>query len=174
MLTRTQKAEVVSELQDRLQRQRVSIFTDVRGIGVAKLSLLRRELKKLGAELKVAKKTLLARALAAADIAIAPKALEGEIGVIFGYEDQVAPARAAAKFAKDNGTFKILKGVLEQRILEATEVLALAKLPPREELVGQLAYMLNAPLAGLANTLAGNIRNLVGVLNKINSQKPRG
>lgn len=172
MLPRAEKAKIVDELQDRFGRQRVSIFTDIRGISVAKLTALRRELKKIGAEFKVAKKTLLRRALASAGPAfsgIEPKALEGEIGVIFGYEDQVASAKAAAKFGRENETFRVLQAVLAGKILEATEVLALAKLPAREQLLGQLAYVLSEPILGLTNVLAGNIRNLVVVLNKINT-----
>src|SRR3990167_8386343 len=99
MLTRQQKEKLVAGLEDKFRRQRVSIFTDLRGISVAKLSAFRRELRKSGAELKMGKKTLLKRALDAVGINIEPKTLEGELGVIFGYEDQVAPAKAAAKFS---------------------------------------------------------------------------
>lgn len=174
MLNQEQKAKIIEELQDRFRRQRMSIFADFRGISVAKLALFRRELKKIGAELKVAKKTLLKRALEKADPAfsgIEPKELDGEIGVIFGYEDQIAPAKAALKFSRGNETFKVLKGVLAGKILEAREVLALARLPGREQLLGQLAVMLNAPIQGLVNVLQGNIRNLVVVLNELRSKK---
>ena len=176
MLTRTQKAVVVDELCDRLGRQRISIFTDIRGVSVAKLSALRRELRKAGAELKVAKKTLLKRALQATGTAfggVEPKALDGEIGVIFGYEDQVAPAKAAAKFAQDNETFKVLTGVLEGRMLAAGEILALARLPSRDALLAQLANALEAPIRNLAGALGGTIRNLVGVLGNVNRQKSK-
>lgn len=170
MLNRQEKAAVVEELRERFSRQRVSIFADIRGISVAKLTQFRRELRKIGAEFKVAKKTLLTRALGAAGQTfseIESKKLEGEIGVIFGYEDQAAPAKAAAKFVKENETFKVLKGVLDGKILEAKDVLALAKLPSRDELLAKLAYALNAPIQNLANALQGNIRNLVVVINKV-------
>lgn len=172
MLTRTQKEEVVSGLTERFKRQRVSIFADFRGISVAKLSALRRELKKLGAEFKVAKKTLLRRAIEASGAGgIEPKGLEGEIGVIFGYGDQVAPAKAAAAFSKANETFRVLKGILAGKILEASEVLALAKLPAREQLFAQVAYALSGPVRGLANALQGNVRNLVVVLGQIQNKR---
>jgi large subunit ribosomal protein L10 len=138
---------------------------------VAKLSQFRRGLKKIGAEFKVAKKTLLRRALDAVSIGIEPEKLEGEIGVIFGYEDQVAPAKAAAKFAKENETFRLLKGILAGKILEAKDVLALAKLPSRGELLAELARSFQAPIQGLVNVLHGNIRNLVVVLNQIKDKK---
>lgn len=171
MLSRDQKAEIVAGLENCFQRQRISIFTNLHGVAVGKLARFRRELKALGAELKVAKKTLLHRALQAANLAVDPKVLEGEIGVVFGYEDQVAPARAAAKFSKENETFKVLKGVLAGKILEAKEVLALAKLPAREQLLAQVAAAFNAPIQGLVNVLQGTIGNLVVVLNQIKEKK---
>ncbi len=167
MLSRDQKSKLITELAERFGRQRISIFADIRGLSVMKLAQFRRELKKIGAELKVIKKTLLKRALDAVGVAIEPKALDGEIGVIFGYEDQIAAAKAASKFAKDNETFKFLKGILEGKILEASSVLALAKLPPREQLLAQLAGALNSTIQGLVNVLQGNIKNLVVVLSKI-------
>lgn len=167
MLSREEKAKRVEGLKERFGRQRISIFTDIRGIPVAGLMAFRRELKKIGAELKVIKKTLLGRALEAAEIGIEPKQLDGEVAVVFGYEDQVSPAKAAARFAKENASFKLLKGFLEGRVLEAGEVVALARLPSREVLLGQLARTLNAPIQRLANVLEGSIRNLVVVLSRI-------
>ncbi len=172
MLTKAEKIEVVERFTDRFKRQRVSIFADFRGISVAKLETLRRELKKVSAEFKVVKKTLLKRAIEASGAGeIEPKGLEGEIGVIFGYEDQIAPAKAAAKFAKGNETFKVLRGILSGKVLEAKEVLALAKLPGREQLLAQLAYALNGPIQGLATVLQGNLQNLVVVLNRVKDKK---
>jgi large subunit ribosomal protein L10 len=171
MLTRDQKGTIVTELQDRFARQRISLFTDIRGVSVAKLSQFRRELKKLGAEFKVAKKTLLKRALDGAHIILEPKELEGEIGVIFGYEDQVAPAKLAVKFGKANETFKILKGILDGKIIEGKAAVALAKLPTREQLLATVAAVLQAPIRNLASALQANIRSIAIVLNQLKEQK---
>lgn len=161
----------MDDLSDKFQKQKAAIFTDFRGIGVNKLALLRREMKKAGAEFRVAKKTFLRIALKSIGVEYDPKELDGEIGVIFGYEDQVAPAKAAMKFGKENETFKVLKGLLAGKLLESKEVLALAKLPSREQLLAKLAGTLNAPLQGFYNVLRGNLRNLVVVLQKINDKK---
>ena len=171
MLTRTQKAIMVEELEKRFKKSAVSIFASFKGISVGKLAAFRRELKKIGAEFKVARKTLLRRALQAGGSELDPVALEGEIGVIFGYEDQVAPAKAAARFAKSEKTFAMVRGILGGRILEAPELLALSRVPPREELLAGLARAFNAPIQGLVNVLQGNIRNLVVVLNHIKDKK---
>lgn len=170
-LRRDQKAEIAKGLEERFKKQRVSVFANFAGISVAKLSQFRRELKKIGAEFKVAKKTLLDRALRAVGFEVNPDELKGEVGVIFGYEDQAAPAKLAAKFAKENKTFKVIKGILEGKIMEAAGITALAKLPSREELLGQVARAFNSPIQSLVNVLQGNIRNLVVVLNKVKEKR---
>lgn len=171
MLSKSKKEEIVKELSEKFQKQKSAIFADFRGIGVNKLMLLRREMKKLGAEFRVAKKTFLRIALKSIGVEYDPKELDGEIGVIFGYEDQVAPAKAAVKFGKENETFKVLKGLLGGKLLDSKEVLALAKLPSREQLLAKLVWVLNSPVQGFYNVLQGNLRNLVVVLQKIKDNK---
>ena len=95
------------------------------------------------------------------------KELKGEIGVTFGYEDQVEPAKTLIKFAKENETFKVLAAILAGNVLNDKQVIALAKLPSREALLAQLVGVLQAPIRGLAVVLQANTRNLVVVLNKI-------
>ena len=171
MLNKAQKQKIVEELADRFKRQKIAIFTDFHGVSVAKARELRRLLKKNDADYKVAKKTLFDRALESAGMKVKTEELEGEIGVAFGYGDQVAPAKTLFKFSKENKTFKLLAGILGDRILEAKEVLALAKLPSREILLAQLVGTMQTPLRGLVNVLQGNIRGLVVVLNKIKDKQ---
>lgn len=171
MLNKAQKSHIVEGLAEKFRRQKIAIFTDFRGVSVTKLSLLRRLLKKEDAEYKVAKKTLFDRALGEAKSGIAVKAMKGEIGVTFGYGDQVAPARALVRFSKEADTFKVLGGLLGGRILTDKEVIALAKLPGREVLLAHVVGALSVPLRGLAGALQGNIRNLAFVLAKVRDQK---
>ena len=167
MLNKSQKSEVVEDLAEKFSRQKIAIFSDFRGVSVAKAQALRRLLKKSNAEYKVAKKTLFDRALASSGIAMKTKDLHGEIGVAFGYADQTAPAKTLVKFAKENESFKILGGILGSRMMSGKEVLALARLPSREVLIAQVVGVLSAPMRGLAVALCANMRNLVVVLNKI-------
>lgn len=171
MLTKVEKQAVVEALAERFGRQKTAIFSDFGGVSVAKISTLRRLLKKSDAEYKVTKKTLFDRALEAAGLGVKTKDLKGEIGVAFGYGDEIAPAKILAKFGKENETFRILGGILSGRILGDKEVLALARLPGREQLLGQLAGVLVSPLRGLAVVLQGNMRNLAVVLSKVKSLK---
>ena len=167
MLSKSEKSEVVEDLAEKFFRQKISIFSDFSGVSVAKSQALRRLLKKSDAEYKVAKKTLLDRALEKSGITLKTKDLQGEIGVAFGYGDQAAPAKVLMKFAKENETFKILGGILGSRILTGKEVLALARLPSREVLLAQVIGALSAPMRGLAVALYANTRNLVAVLNRV-------
>lgn len=167
MLNKLQKSEVVRELTDKFKRQKIAIFSDFRGVGVAQSQVLRRALRKNDAEYKVAKKNLLDRALDNAGVAIKTKDLQGEIGVAFGYGDEASPAKTLVKFGKENETFKILGGILGSRMLTEKEVLALSRLPSREALLAQVVGAISAPMRGLAMVLAGSMRNLVVVINKV-------
>ncbi len=171
MLTKLKKREIVEGLAEKFARQKVAIFSDFRGVSVAKSEALRRSLKKADAEYKVAKKTLIARALEQANIKFGVKELQGEIGIAFGYEDQAIPAKTLMQFGKENETFKILGGLLGSRILTGQEILTLARLPSREVLLSQLVGVLSEPMRGLATVLNANLRNLVVVLNKIKDNK---
>jgi large subunit ribosomal protein L10 len=171
MLNKTQKEKIVKELVDKFKHQKIAVFTDFQGISVSQARELRRLLKKNDAEYKVAKKTLFDRALESTGINIKTKNLVGEIGVAFGYGDQIAPVQTLFKFSKQNETFKLLAGILGDRILESKEILALAKLPSREILLAQLIGTMHVTLRGLMNVLQGNIRSLVTVLTKIKDKK---
>jgi len=171
MLTRAQKGKIVEDLADKFKKNKITVFTDMRGISVSKSQSLRRELKKNESEFKVSKKTLLDIALKKAGAEFRTKELEGEIGVAFGYGDEAIPAKTLHKFSKENETFKILGGILGGKIISDKEVISLAKLPSREILLAQLLGALQSPLRGLATVLSGNTKNLVVVLNKIKDKK---
>lgn len=171
MLNKEQKKNIVDDLADRFKRQKIAFFSDFHGVSVAKAQMLRRLLKKNDAEYKVAKKTLLDRALEKAGIGLRTKELQGEIGVTFAYGEETAPAKTLSKFGRENETFKILGGILGERILSGKEILAFAKLPGREVLLAQLLGVLQSPIRGLTTVLQGNIRNLVVVLNQIAKNK---
>src|SRR3989344_5283512 len=164
MLNKQQKEKLVDDLTDKFKRQKIAIFSDFHGVSVAKAQALRHILKKTDAEYKVAKKTLLDRALNKLGLGTKTQEFKGEIGVAFGYGDEIPPAKTLFKFSKENDTFKILGGILGSRILSDKEVVALARIPSREILIGQLLGTLQSPMRGLVSVLGGNLRNLVTVL----------
>ena len=167
MLTKLKKEEIVRSAEEILSKQKVLFFTKFSGIAVSKLNAFRRELSKVGAEFKVIRKTLLQRALKNKSVAVDVLGMQGEVGIIIGYESEVDPAKAAMKFGKDNQTFKIIFGLLGESMMDTGQVVALAKLPTRDQLLGQLVGVLQAPIANFQGVLSGNMRGLVMVLSQI-------
>lgn len=168
MLSRQQKEEMVSELGEKLAKMKALVLIDYSGMKVGKMSELRRELKKAGAELKVFKRRLVDLALKKGGLSLDVSRLKGQVALVFGYSDEVGAAKTVHKFSEGNKIFKIIAGLVGEKNLDAAAVTALAKLPTREELLGKLVGSISAPMSGFVNVLQGNIRGLVTVLSKIN------
>jgi large subunit ribosomal protein L10 len=171
MLTKDQKKNIVKDLTEKIKTGKVMIFSDFTGTTVGGMKELRDELRKAGATYKVTKKKLIDLAFKDAGIEADSIGLEGQIGLAIGQEDEVSAAKVLGQFSKKNKNFKILRGVLDKKIISDKEVIALAILPSREELLAKFVGTINAPVSGFVNVLAGNLRNLVGVLKAIAETK---
>lgn len=168
MQTKQQKEQLVKEIVERLGKTKGAVFADYTGLSVAKLTELRRKLLAQDGELKVAKKTLIDISFKQGGITdVDTKNMKGQVAVAFGYQDEVGAAKILNDFAKKNEQLKILGGVLENKFIDALSVLSLAKLPSKQQLLGQLVGTIAAPLSGLLNVLQGNMRGLVRVLSQI-------
>ena len=158
----------MKKLSEQLVKMKAAVFADYTGMSVAKLTELRRKLRVKDVELKVAKKTLIDIALKGAGIEkIDTKKMAGQIAVIMGYSDEVAPAKTIYEFDRKGEQIKILGGILEKNFIDAQGVLSLAKLPSRQELLAKAVGSIAAPLTGMVNVLQGNLRGLVQVLSQI-------
>ena len=167
--TKQQKQKIVEELKEKIDKQKVIVFFDFTGLKVKDLSNLRKKLKKENGELKVAKKTLLAIAFKELNESIAKniKKLTGEIALVFGYQDIILPAKTLWQFSRDFPNLKILGGFVENDFKAADEIIALAQLPSREELLAKLVGSIASPMSGFVNVLQGNIRNFVYIISQI-------
>ena len=170
MLTKKQKEEVVKDLADKIKRQKSLIFTDAKGVKVKDIQKIRRELKKLEAEYKVAKKTLMEIALKKEKKEIDLSQYSGSLASSFGYKDPISLIKVLTKLAKENENFKILGGMVEDRVVSADEIKALSRIPSKEILLAQLVGCIKGPINGFANVLRGNLRNLIGVLDAISKK----
>ncbi len=162
--TREKKEAMIAELQEHLGTSGLTIVADYRGLSVADLQTLRRELRTSDAQLKVAKNTLLRLAAQrAAKEAILPL-VEGPIALVFSDGDVVAAAKTVTRFATSSRILQVRGALMQDRLLTAEEVSALAALPAREELLGKLLGSLQAPVNRLVWVLSGVARSLVYVL----------
>ena len=170
--SRKQKELTLGGLTEQLGKAKSVVFADVKGLTVKDATELRNKARKENVGVLVAKKTLMRLAFKEAGYdGIDPGALQGSLVMVTGFDDEVAPAKLAAEFAKDHEALKIVAGVLERKLVDAAAITALSKLPSKQELIAKLVGSINAPLSGFVNVLAGNLRGLVNVLNAVKDQK---
>lgn len=170
--TKQDKKVFVENLVAQLKESKSAVFTSARGLTVQQIEELRNNCKKEGVKVVSSKKTLLKKALE--DLGITdfdPKSYDGLVTIAFGIEDEVAPARIAYDFSKNNGQLQIQDGILAGEFAAQSMVVDLAKLPSKQELQAKFVGTLQGPIAGFNNVLAGNLRGLVQVLNQVREQK---
>ena len=158
------KVETVAELTDALQRSKLTIVSDYRGLTVADLQTLRSQLRPHNAEVRVAKNTLTTIAARQTNMEALESALKGPTALVTAYEDPVQPAKIVSDFARTSRILQIRAGMLEGSMIGVADIDALASLPSREVLVGRVVGGLSGPLYGIVGVLAGPIRALQYVL----------
>ena len=147
---RADKVAVVDEVRERLEGAQASVVTEYRGLTVAAMAELRRNLRAVGGDYKVFKNTLVKLAVAGGDHEGISEHLTGPTAITFIEGDVSAVAKALRDFAKDNPELVIKGGVLDGKALSATDLKALASLPSREVLLAQLAGLIASPMQSLA------------------------
>jgi large subunit ribosomal protein L10 len=170
-LTKTKKQEVVKEVGDKIDNQKAMVFIDFQGTDVKTLTNLRKSLRESGNELKVAKKSLVNVAFQEKNIDVDMNSLEGELGLVFGYEDEISPSKTIYNFSKENKTIKILGGYLDNLYYNAEDTVKLAQIPGREQLLANLVGTMNAPVSNFVGVLGGTIGQFVRVLSQIKDNK---
>ncbi len=171
-MTRAEKQTFVDGFRAKVEEAPVLYLTDFSGLDVKSMTLLRQQLKDSGAEYLVVTNRLVKRAVADLDIPDISEALLGPTGVVLGYEGVVEPAKVVSDFAKQHDDRPLFKlGILDNKLVSAVEIQRLAKLPPRSQLLAELAGALEAPMAALASALEGKVQEVVGLLDALREQK---
>ncbi|MEI5909182.1 50S ribosomal protein L10 [Bacillus spongiae] len=145
-----QKKVLVSEITEKLEKSVSTVVVDYRGLTVAEVTELRKQLREAGVEFKVFKNSMVRRAAESANLAGLNEALTGPNAIALSTEDVVAPAKILNDFAKDHEALEIKAGVIEGNVATAEEVKALAELPSREGLLSMLLSVLQAPMRNIA------------------------
>lgn len=161
------KEAAVADLAARIKRSTIAIATDFSGLSVNEITALRKQLRDSGVEYRVVKNRIAAIAADQAGVAPFKDILEGSTGIVFGYDDVVAAAKAVSDYVKETRVeLKIRNGVMNGEPLSAQQVSVLAALPPKDQLVAKLLGQMNAPITGLVMVLTGPIRGLAVVLQR--------
>ncbi len=155
-----QKEEAVKSLAERMKTAKVIILTDYRGINVADVTKLRADLRNVNSEYKVIKNNIIKRALDMNGESGLDDLLTGPTAILMGDEDYLEPSKVIYNFSKTNDFYKIKGGIIDGKVMTAEEIIELAKLPSRQEL-----------LAKLAGCLLANISKLAVALDQVKAQK---
>jgi len=169
--TRAKKEELISKIESQLTEAKSAVLVNYKGLKVIETEELRNALREKGVSFNVAKNTLVKIALKKHGIAFEKGIFEKPVAIAFAVTDEVAPAKEIDLFAKKHEALEILGGILEKKMIDASAVKQLASLPSREELLAKMVGSISAPLSGMVNVLAGNIRGLVNVLNSYKEKK---
>ncbi len=170
--SRQQKEDAVAALEEKFKNSKAVVFTNFDGLSVAEADEMRNALRAAGVDYMVAKRTLIGLALKKAELTdVSIDELTGGIGVAFGTEDEIAPAKTLATFGKKSEALKLVGGIFDGKYIDAAQVQQLAALPSKEELLVKLMWLVQYPTTGLVNVLAGSMRKFVYALQAIKDSK---
>ena len=170
------KEQTVAGLREIIAGSKGAILTDYRGLTVAEVSNLRKKLRDSKAEYHIVKNTLFKLALGGEISPDLEKLLTGPTAIVFVQGDIVAPAKAMIDFvtAAKKPEVKVKGGYLDGKVYNVEQVVALSKLPPREQIVALLIGTLNGPVSNLVGTLDGIVSEFVRTIQAIADKKGEG
>ena len=168
------KASVVAELHEKFSRAKLAIMTECSGLPVNQISELRKQLRRARAEFRVVKNTIAARAVDGTAFVNAKSHFKGPMALTIGYDDPALPTKILRDFIKAekrDEKMRITVGVLEGKLIQVPQLLAVANLPSREVLLSLLFSALQGPARGLVYALSGLVRELLGVIAAIQDKR---
>jgi large subunit ribosomal protein L10 len=144
-----QKKKTVEEIVNLVKGSKSVVIAEYRGLTVAEISELKRELLKKDAKMYVYKNTMVAKANDELGYEALDQYLEGPNALIVA-NDEISGANVVAKFAKTHENLIIKGGLVDGKVVNEEEVKTLAKLPGREGLLSMLLSVLQAPVRNFA------------------------
>lgn len=170
-MNRDQKVTIIADLNESFSKAKLAVVADYCGLKVSELQKIRIELRECDSEIRIAKNTLLKRAVKDTGSEVLSDDFTGTTAVVMAYNDPVAPAKVLAKFADDFDKFKIRTAVLEGEKIDEGQLVALSKLPSKEILLSKLLSTWTAVPTGLVRVLNGVPGKFVYALQAIKDQK---
>lgn len=151
--TIAKKAEAVKNVNEMLTNAETAIVVDYRGLTVAEVTDLRKQLRDAGIKMMVIKNKILERAVEGTDYEDLKSTFVGPTAVAFSDEDAIAPAKILKKFADDHEALEIKGGFIEKKVQTLDKINEYATLPSREDLLSMLASALQDPMRKIARAV---------------------
>lgn len=170
-MNRDQKTDLINALNETFSKAKFAVVTDYRGLKMTELEKLRKTLRENDAQIQVAKNTLLRLAVKGTAYEGLAESLTGTTAIAVGFNEPVGPAKALTAFAKEFNSFVIRSASLDGSLLSAEDVLALSKLPGREELLAKLLGTMAAVPTSFVRVLSAVPQKLLYALTAIKEQK---
>lgn len=172
-VSKAKKSEILAKLEGNFQKSKATVFVNFQGMTVADTVKLRKFLKTSGVDYLVAKKTLMRLMAQNAKVdSFDDSILEGSIGVVFGYTDEVSLAKMVMAQTKQFKQLKIVAGIVENKMVAGAVINTLANLPSREELLSKLVGTMLSPLRRFVGSLQSPVSGFVRVLQAYSEKKP--
>lgn len=164
MLTREDKQAIVDEVARIAAKAQSAIAADYRGLSVAEMTELRAKARAEGVKMRVVKNTLARRALEGTEFSCMSDGLVGPMVLAFSLESPASVGRVFRDFVKDHDKLQVKVIALGGKLLDPTDLKALASMPTRDEAISMLMAVMKAPVEKLARTLAAPSTKLVRTL----------
>src|ERR1700730_10034773 len=172
-MRKEQKTAVVENLSGTFKKATIALVSEYRGMSGAETTEVRRKLRAVRGELKVAKNTLIRRAIKDTGYTSLEDKLGGPVGLIISTEDPVEIAKTVVGFKDLGEKFKLRGGVVDGQAVSVAEIQALATLPPKEVILAQLLGLIQAPathLVRLLNEPGSQLARLIDAIGKKNGE----
>lgn len=170
-MDRTGKEQTVELLREKLTQSNLALITELRGLTVPKMTVLRSELRRLNGECLVVKNTLARIAVEGSRYHSMAPFLNGATGWVFARGDSIPVVKVAVKFASELEGFAIRAGVFEGDLLDAARIKELARLPSRDQLLAQLLSTIQGTARKVVSILSEPSVRVVRILNEIQKLK---
>ncbi|MFB3845346.1 MAG: 50S ribosomal protein L10 [Candidatus Cloacimonadaceae bacterium] len=169
------KLDIVKDLKERLQEAKAIVLVDYKGINIEQVNQLRNRFRQEKVDYLVQKNTLVKIALHDLGITDLDEFLTGPTALAICKTDEIAPARVVVKFLKevmeDKEIPQFKAGLIDGNVFKAEQMIALAKLPSREELLAKIMGSAQAPLSRLLSVTQGIIRKFVYAVDAVAKTK---
>jgi large subunit ribosomal protein L10 len=173
--TKEQKKELIDFYREKLSNAKAIYVIDAAGVSATETIEIKKELYDMNSSYHVIKNRLFKIALENEGVEKSEEFAQGQHGVVFADEENMTTAaKALKKFIMERDSkedIEIKGGILDKKIITKDEVIELAELPGRDEMIAIVAGTMNAPVSGFVRVMAANISGFMNVLNALKNQK---